>query len=342
MAKLVWSREELLAEHPYAAPHHAAGRKLHGGFDEDGAYISPRTLFRSDALANWRQALVARGGSLLACDMSLLPSPLYPNTAQMEMLLGAGLGQTLWNSLSITGAIEANGRLLVDLQPPRFSDVILDPLEETAVGHLHKGLLAAHGMDEGGAPGSDLGAHDEMWFALRDLAFGKDAWPFPEVPESIGRPDSGRLFPMLPEAHEGMLALLMNVLLIEVRAEKIFSFSQALLAQPELFPRPAPDVAEAHTMVDRIRIDEKVHVDYLQLVLSEMRAMRWRTTAGDEIAGTEVIDPAWQTIVHWHGIENPRLARQQQTELLHGRILAHPDGPRLLERFEALTEPLAA
>lgn len=342
MEKRVWSRDELLAEHSFAAPHIAAGRTLHGGLDEKGAYISPRTLHRTTALRNWQAALEARGGTLLACDSSLLPSPLYPNTAQMELLLGAGLGQTLWNSFSITGAIEANGKLLIDLVPPRFSDVIVDPLEETATGHLHKGLLVAHGMDEGGAPGAGLGAHDEMWFALRDLAFGADAWPFPEVPESIARPDSGRLFPMLPEPHEAMLSLLMNVLLIEVRAEKVFSFAQALLAQPDLFPRPASDIAEAWTMVERIRIDEDVHVDYLRLVLSEMRAMRWRTNDGAEIAGSEVIDPAWETVVHWHGVENPRLARAQQTELLRGRILAHGEGEALLARFEALTEPLAA
>ena len=36
MAKLVYTREELLASHPYAEYHMAAGHKLHGGFDRRG------------------------------------------------------------------------------------------------------------------------------------------------------------------------------------------------------------------------------------------------------------------------------------------------------------------
>jgi hypothetical protein len=195
-------------------------------------------------------------------------------------------------------------------------------------------------MDEGGAPGTGLGAHDEMWFALRDLALGRDSWPMPEVPASISRPEAERLFPMLPEPVEGMLALLMNVLLIEVRAEKVFSSAQDLLSRPELFSRPTEDVIMAHTLVERIRIDEAVHVDYLQLVLSELRHMTFLTTNGDELAGAAVIDPAWQKIVHWHGVENPRLAREQQMPLMRDRILTHVDGEELLACFEAQAEPL--
>ncbi|MFP6662875.1 MAG: hypothetical protein VCC00_01570 [Deltaproteobacteria bacterium] len=342
MAKLIYSREELLAEHAYARPHEAAGRKLHGGFSADGAYISPRTLHREGAIQAWREALLARGGSLLSCDLSLLPSPIYPNAAQQSVLLAAGLGQNLWNSLSITGAIEGNGRLLIDLVSPRFDKVIQEDITETAIGHLHKGLLVAHGMDEGGAPGSGLGAHDEMWFALRDLALGHDTWPMPEVPDSISRPEAGRLFPMLPEPIEGMLSLLMNVLLIEVRAEKVFTASQDLLSRPELFSQPAENVALAHTLIERIRIDEAVHVDYLQLVLSELRHLTFLTGEGKEVAGAAIIDPAWQTVVQWHGVENPRLAREQQVPLMREHILTHAEGEALLARFEAQNEPLAA
>jgi hypothetical protein len=342
MAKLIYSREELLAEHSYARPHEAAGRKLHGGFSAEGTYVSPRTLHREGAIEAWREALLARGGSLLSCDLSLLPSPLYPNAAQQRILLQAGLGQNLWNSLSITGAIEGNGRLLIDLVPPRFDKIIKEDISETAIGHLHQGLLTAHGMDEGGAPGSGIGAHDEMWFALRDLALGHDTWPIPEVPASISRPGAERLFPMLPGPIEGMLSLLMNVLLIEIRAEKIFTSSQDLLSRPELFSQPADDIALAHTLVERIRIDEAVHVDYLQLVLSELRHLTFLTNEGDEIMGADILDPAWQTIVHWHGVENPQLARAQQVPLMRGYILNRADGDALLERFETLTEPLAA
>ena len=50
-----------------------------------------------------------------------------------------------------------------------------------AIGHLDRGLLLAHGLDEGGesADGPDgeaIGGHDVMWFVARDLAFGPGAF----------------------------------------------------------------------------------------------------------------------------------------------------------------------
>jgi hypothetical protein len=46
MARLTYSADEILADHPYAKPHVEAGYTLHGGFDAAGKYISPRTLNR--------------------------------------------------------------------------------------------------------------------------------------------------------------------------------------------------------------------------------------------------------------------------------------------------------
>ena len=116
----------------------------------------------------------------------------------------------------------------------------------------------------------------------------------------------------------------MNVLLIEIRAEKIFTSSQDLLSRPELFSQPADDIALAHTLVERIRIDEAVHVDYLQLVLSELRHLSFLTNEGDEIMGADILEPAWQTIVHWHGVENPQLARAPERTLAEALALARP------------------
>jgi len=58
--------------------------------------------------------------------------------------------------------------------------------------------------------------------------------------------------------------------------------------------------------------------------------------------GADILDPAWQTVVHWHGVENPQLARAQQVPLMRRYILDRADGEALLARFETLTEPLAA
>ena len=52
--KLNYTTEELEAEHEYATPHIECGRKLHGGFDADGEYLSPRTRHRWEAVLNWQ------------------------------------------------------------------------------------------------------------------------------------------------------------------------------------------------------------------------------------------------------------------------------------------------
>ncbi len=186
MAKLVYSAEELLADHPYAEPHFEAGYRLHGGFDAQGSYISPRTLHRWPAIRAWSGALTARGGELIDSSQQLMVRGNFPSPEQQKFLLANGLGQTLWNSLTVTGVIEARGKRLAEATPPDFQDIIVDDISQTATGHLNKGLLRAHGLDEGGESERGLGGHDAMWFAVRDMLFGKDAYPMPEVPESLG------------------------------------------------------------------------------------------------------------------------------------------------------------
>lgn len=333
---LLYSREDLLAEHAYATPLDVAGYRLHGGFAADGTYLPPRTLHRWPAVRAWQRALAARGFPLVEATTRLLEAGPYPSYAQQKLLLRHGLGQTLWNSLTITGVIEARGRLLIDLPAPDFQKVIVEDVSATGIGHLKKGLLVAHGMDEGGDPATRLGAHDAMWFAIRDLVFGKDAYPMPEVPASIARPEGERLAPDLPLPYEQMLSLLMNVLMIEVRAENAFDFVQRVLADDELFADKRAEAALGHAMIERIRADEAIHVAYLQLVLSEMRSFTFHAADGRHVPGREIIDPAWATLVHWHAVENPRLAREQMRDVLHRRIRAHADGERLITEFDAL------
>ena len=62
MTALVYSEEELLRSHEYAAPQVEAGRRLHGGFLEDGSYMPPRAVVRGPAIEAWTEALRARGG----------------------------------------------------------------------------------------------------------------------------------------------------------------------------------------------------------------------------------------------------------------------------------------
>ena len=93
--------------------------------------------------------------------------------------------------LTITGKIEAKGRLLAEVTFPDLQDAVVEDISEMAIGHLGKGLLVAHGLDEGGLPAEGIGGHDVMWFVAHDLAFGAGAYPDVEPPRVIGRPETG-------------------------------------------------------------------------------------------------------------------------------------------------------
>jgi len=118
MAQLVYTEADLLRDHDYARPHVVDGQRLHGGFLADGTYQPPRALVREPALDAWTEALRARGGEVFGADASLLSGLRLPNVAQHRVLLRRGHGQTFWGSLTVTGKIEARGRLLADLPFP--------------------------------------------------------------------------------------------------------------------------------------------------------------------------------------------------------------------------------
>ncbi len=343
MTQLVYSRENLLRSHEYARPHVVAGQRLHGGFDAQGNYVPPRGLVREPAIRAWTEALRARGGDLLAADASLLDGLRYPSEAQLKLLVLEGLGQTFWNTLTITGMIEGRGRILADMTFPDFQDVVHEDISEMGIGHLNGGLLYAHGIDEGGQPDLGIGGHDVMWFALRDLAFGEVDYPQPAMPERIGRADDpAGEFRDIPRAYEQTISFLLNLLLIEFRAERGFQLTEAVLRDPDLFRDRRAEANEAAEIVGRIRRDEEIHVTSLRLYLGELRHVHLKTRDGGRLPGHEVIDPFWKRIVDWATVEQPKLAADQQRELLTGRILAHPDGPetaqRILERFNALED----
>lgn len=338
-AALRFSRDELLASHDFAREHVVAGHRLHGGFDAQGRYVPPRGLVRGPAIEAWTEALRARGGDLLTADASLLTGERATNEAQQKLLLVEGLGQTFWNLLTITGEIEARGRLLAEIQFPDFAEAVVEPVAELAIGHLNGGLLEAHGVDEGGQPELDIGGHDVMWFALRDLAFGATDFPKPETPARIGRPDEeARLVPEIPLRFERTIAFLMNLLLIEFRAELNFRLTEELLRDPELFADRRAHALEAAEVVGRIRTDEAIHVDSLRLYLGELRSATFRTADGATIAGRTVIDRLWDGIVRWWTVEQPPLAAAQQRAVMRARILRHADGARILARYEALAD----
>jgi hypothetical protein len=54
-AQVQFSEEELLADLPVTEPLIARGVRCHGGFDEGGHYVSPRTRFRRPAIEAWSE-----------------------------------------------------------------------------------------------------------------------------------------------------------------------------------------------------------------------------------------------------------------------------------------------
>ncbi len=341
--KLVYTSEEILSEHDYASPHVVGKRRLHGGFDAEGRYLSPRTLIRPEAVESWAAALRERGGEPLAAGPELLSGPRYPNYAQHKLLLQRGLGQTLWNSFTGIGRTEARGRMLAEITPPSFAEFVEGYVEAMTLGHLGKGLFVAHGQDEGGR-GDGVGAHDEMWFAVRDLAFGEDRYPLPEAAGGIGMGGGPgeRVMPDLPPAHEQTLRFLMSLLMIELRAFITFEQMEQLLSDPELFTERRAEADEAAEVVRRIRADEAVHVSYLRNLFGELRNSTIRCTDGSKKPGREIIDPAWERQVTLSTVTGPRNRRADSRRMMRERLAAEKHGERLFEEFESLSDPGAA
>ena len=289
---------------------------------------------------------------LMAADILLYDANFVPvgkdQLQHLEMTRDIGekfnhaMGETLWNSLTITGVIEARGRALCDAQAPDFQTIIEEDVTATTVGHLNKGLLYAHGLDEGGNPAAGEGGHDDMWFAVRDALFGKNAFPLPEVPGNIGRPEIGRLMPQLDKAYEDWILLLMNVLMIEVRAESFFAFCTNIMRSPEVFRDRRAAAAHAAELVERIRTDEAIHVAYLQAFVSEMRSFTIKGKDGNRIKGATLIDPIWEGMINWHSVIQADFSREQGRQAIKTRISKRPDGHALLAQFDALEHKAAA
>ncbi|MBL6689786.1 MAG: hypothetical protein ISP91_05290 [Pseudomonadales bacterium] len=336
MSKLVYTKEELEAEHDYATPHIECGLKLHGGFDLEGHYITPRTKHRWDAIHAWHQQLHDRGVEVVEATTELLTEPNFPNVPQQIHLLKYGVEQSFWDSLTITGLIEARGKALAEVIAPDFQDIIVEDISATALGHMNKGLLTSHGWDEGGVPGSGVGGHDIMWFAARDLVFGKDKFPIPEAPASIGREKPEREMEQLPPEHEMLISFLMNLLMIEVRAERAFDFYERVIASEETFIDKQRESAHAVELINRIRMDESVHVAWLRAAISEFRSFTIKTVSGSEVAGSEILDPIWEKMVHWHAVEMHETQRPANMAAMKQIVLSLDNGKDVYREFESL------
>jgi len=136
--------------------------------------------------------------------------------------------------------------------------------------------------------------------------------------------------------------LLMNVLMIEVRAESFFSFCVDIMRSPEVFRDRRPAADHAAELVERIRTDENIHVAYLQTFVSEMRSFTIKTLDGRRIKGAEMIDPIWEGMINWHSVTQADFGRTQSREAIEARMAKRADGKALLAQFDALEQKVAA
>ena len=89
--QLTWSEAELLANDDVAEPLVAAGLRCHGGFADDGRYVSPRTKNRVPATKAWQQSHREQfGRDILDAPLELWPD-VFPSVAQTKYLLRAGV-----------------------------------------------------------------------------------------------------------------------------------------------------------------------------------------------------------------------------------------------------------
>ena len=343
-----WSEHELLQSHRYAEPLYAGGIRCHGGFDDDGRYVSPRTRNRVPAIQAWEEHRAAAFGTpQLDVPLDRWP-PHYPNVAQAKFLIAHGVPGPIVSTLTRIGTVEGFGGFIRTLPIPDLSRCFDEDVRGTAMAHLERGLYEAHARDEAGF--EDEGGHKDMWFAARDVAFEHpvDDDDVLEMLQRMGfsRPGSAaaaapppRVLPADVDGDlEGLIEFMARLLLIEISAFHTFAWAEEVLSDVDLV---AGD-GEAARLVSYIRSDETPHVSYLKTTLSEMRDRTFLGSSGRRYAGTEMVDRLWDRAV----ADSLGARREANLKLALGEVEhaldGHPRRADLLAEFHSLATPEVA
>jgi hypothetical protein len=337
-----WSEHELLESHRYAEPLHAGGLRCHGGFDDDGRYVSPRTVHRVPAIEAWEAARAeAFGTPQFDIPLDRWPPPV-PNVAQAKFLIANGVPGPIISTLTRIGTVEGFGGFIRTLPIPDLSRCFDEDVRGTAMAHLERGLYEAHARDEAGF--EDEGGHKDMWFAARDVAFERpvDDVQVLEMLQRMGfsRPGGGtaaapppRLLPDDVDADlEGLIEFMARLLLIEISAFHTFAWAEALLADTDLV---AGD-GEGARLVAYIRADETPHVDYLRTALSELRDRTIVGEDGSRHAGTDLVGRLWDGAVAQSIGPNRRQSLDTMWAEVRHAVGDRPAAADLLARFDEL------
>ncbi|HZR13807.1 MAG TPA: hypothetical protein VFC33_11220 [Acidimicrobiia bacterium] len=347
--QLEWTEDELLASDPIAEPLVAGGRRCHGGFDDTGAYRSPRTRNRAPAIAAWqRHHRDQFGTELVEAPLDTWPES-YPNVAQAKFLLREGVSAPVVATLTRIGTVEGFGAMIRHAQIGDLQRFFDEPVDGTAIAHLQRGLFEAHARDEAGF--ADEAGHRDMWWAARDIAFDRpitrDETKAMMQRMGIVEPGAGglvdqeaarrrmleaRRFDDLDLGLEMLVQRMISILLIEVSAFHIFRWAETVLSDGDLV---AGD-GEAARIVSYIRQDETPHVEYLRTALTEMRDRTFVGESGARIPGRDVIGTLWDVMLA--DSLGPR--RDDNLRATLGEVEHALDGnPRrddILEEFHAL------
>lgn len=349
-AQVLFTEEELLTSQDYAEPLIAGGVRCHGGFDDDGTYVSPRTHHRLPAIEAW-ETQRAEQFATPRLDVALETWPdHYPNVEQARLLLQSGAPEPIISTLTRIGTVEGFGSMIRHSVIPDFSRAFDEDTRGTAMAHLGGGLYEAHARDEAGH--GDEAGHSHMWFAARDIAFESPVTVDDTVlmlermgiatPGSGGKVDVGRmraralaarvLDPDIDFELESLIARMVRLLLIEISAFHAFAWAEAVLADRDLV---AGD-GEAATLVSYIRADETPHVEYLKTVLSEMRDRTFVGSSGRRYPGVDVVGRLWDRSLEVSlgagRVDGMETAWREVNHALDGRT----DRDELLEQFNSL------
>jgi hypothetical protein len=340
-AQVEFTHAELLAGHPIAEPLVAGGVRCHGGFDEDGRYVSPRTLNRVPAIAAWQQRhRELFGAEIMDIPLDTWPAH-FPNEAQARFLIRSGVPEPLLATLTRIGTVEGLGSAICDLAPSNPQRWFDEDITGTAVDHLGRGLFDAHGRDEAGY--EEEAGHRDMWFAARDLAF-EGATANIDVDAMLARMGFGANRGTPPERRlpddvdvnlEFMVGFMARLMLIEVQAFHTFAWAESWLSDRDLV---AGDGAAAE-LVACIRQDETPHVAYLATALTEMRDRTWVGEGGRRHAGSEMVGTLWDAALD----QSLGAGRHVNRTAILGEIEhwcnQRPNGADLLAEFHELGTP---
>ena len=338
--QLEFTEDELLANVEVEEPLIAGGVRCHGGFRQDGSYVSPRTKFRVPAIEAWQ----ANHRDVFGKPVIEVPMEQwgghFPNVDQARFLIGAGIPEPLVATLTRIGTVEGYGANIRLLKPSDLQRNFDEDITGTATDHLGRGLFEAHGRDEAGW--EEEAGHKDMWFAARDVAFETKADEL-DIEGMLARMGFGprgregaepeRLLPGdIDPQLEAMASLMIRVLFIEVSAFHTFRWAEAWLSDPDLV---AGDGA-AGRLVACIRADETPHVSYLSTALTEMRDRTWIGEGGARHEGAEMIGRLWDHLLD----QSLGAGREQSRAATLGEVerwcRSRPGGEDILAEFHSL------